>query len=95
MAAYFVVHVTGITDADKLAEYRDAAGPVTAAHGGKIIAANAPGVLEGESSTERVIIVEFPDMAALQAWYASEDYKPLAQLRMGATDGFAFAVDGA
>ncbi|MBV9219718.1 MAG: DUF1330 domain-containing protein, partial [Methylobacteriaceae bacterium] len=35
---------------------------------------------------DRVIIFEFPDMAALNTWYGSPEYQPLIALRQGAVD---------
>jgi uncharacterized protein (DUF1330 family) len=36
-------------------------------------------------ATERVVIIEFSDMAALNAWYNSPEYQPLIALRQGST----------
>jgi len=42
-----------------------------------------------------VVIIEFPDMAALNAWYSSPDYQPLIALRRGAARDMLIALDGA
>jgi len=34
---------------------------------------------------ERVVIIEFPDMANLNAWYNSAEYQPLFELRKQST----------
>jgi len=35
---------------------------------------------------DRVVIIEFPDMSALNAWYNSAEYQPLIALRQSAVD---------
>jgi uncharacterized protein (DUF1330 family) len=36
-------------------------------------------------SRERVVIIEFPDMDALNAWYTAPEYQPLIKLRKECT----------
>jgi len=36
---------------------------------------------KGQWQPDRVVIIEFPDMAALNAWYNSPEYQPLIELR--------------
>ncbi|TBC25579.1 DUF1330 domain-containing protein (plasmid) [Rhizobium ruizarguesonis] len=43
--------------------------------GGKTI------TLEGDWRPNRLVIVEFPDMESLMAWYNSPEYAPLLELR--------------
>ncbi len=38
--------------------------------------------------------VEFPDMDAVERWHNSDDYKPLLEMRLGATRGNLIAVKG-
>jgi uncharacterized protein (DUF1330 family) len=35
---------------------------------------------------DRVAIIEFPDMASLNAWYTSPEYQPLMAIRRSAVD---------
>jgi uncharacterized protein (DUF1330 family) len=39
----------------------------------------------GHWNPERVVIIEFPDMDALNAWYTSPEYQPLIALRTRST----------
>jgi uncharacterized protein (DUF1330 family) len=94
MSAYFVASVTAVTDPDKLKEYGANVPPVTQKYGGKVIAAAPPELVEGQSKSIRLIVVEFPDMDAAKGWYNSDEYKPLAALRISATEGVAFLVEG-
>lgn len=49
---------------------------------------------EGTWAPRRLVVLEFPDMAALEAWYGSADYKPLLDLRIAATSSQLVAVEG-
>jgi uncharacterized protein (DUF1330 family) len=39
----------------------------------------------GRWKPERMVIIEFPDMKSLEAWYQSAEYKPLIALRKRCT----------
>ncbi|HSB24786.1 MAG TPA: DUF1330 domain-containing protein [Burkholderiaceae bacterium] len=43
------------------------------------------GPSSGHWKPERVVIIEFPDMQALNAWYTSPEYQPLIALRKQCT----------
>ena len=42
-----------------------------------------------------MVVIEFPDMASLMAWYDSEDYVPARAMRQAASNGKVIAVEGA
>jgi uncharacterized protein (DUF1330 family) len=44
---------------------------------------------------ERVVIIEFPNMAAPNAWYSSPDYQPLIALRQAASTDLLITLEGA
>ena len=98
MPAYLIAEHT-ITDADKFEEYRTKVGPQIAKHGGRYV--TKPGshvVLEKDNAVwqpQRVVIVEFPDMAALKAWYTSPEYQPLIALRQGSAKDMLITLEGA
>ena len=99
MAAYLIVEHT-ITDPARFEEYRVKVGPLIAKHGGRYITkGGSHRLLEVDRRPpDRVVIIEFPDMAALDAWYASPEYQPLIALRQSAVDmdrETLFALDGA
>ncbi len=54
----------------------------------------APTVLEGEWPWTRTVLIEFPDHAALEAWYSSPDYQALAQHRFRAAGANIVVVKG-
>jgi uncharacterized protein (DUF1330 family) len=94
MAAY--LHATlEITDAALYEQYRAAVPALIERYGGRyLVRGGAVQVLEGEGAASRQVILEFPDMAALQAWYGSADYAPLIALRQRASRGTLVAIEG-
>ena len=55
--------------------YRRLAAESIERFGGKYIVRGADqDVVEGQGSSRKIVIVEFPDMATLKEWYASDDY---------------------
>jgi len=98
MPAYLIAEHT-ITDAEKFEEYRVKVGPLIARHGGRYITRGGSHVvLESHNAVwqpGRVVIVEFPDMAALNAWYTSPDYQPLIALRQASAKDMLITLEGA
>lgn len=98
MTAYLIAEHT-ITDPARFEEYRVKVGPMIARHGGRYITkAGSHAVLEGDNAVwqpERVVIVAFPDMAALNAWYSSPEYAALIPLRQAAAKDMLITLDGA
>ena len=86
-----------ITDAAKFEEYRSKVAPMIARFGGRYLTkGGSHKILEkGCWQPERVVIIEFPDMAALNAWYESPEYQPLIALRQGAALDMLITLDGA
>jgi uncharacterized protein (DUF1330 family) len=96
MPAYIIAEHT-ITGPARFEEYRIKVGPIIARYGGRYI--TKPGshkILEKAVwNPERVVIIEFPDMAALNAWYQAPEYQPLIKLRQGATIDMLITLEGA
>jgi len=87
MSVYYIAeHI--ITDAVKFEEYRLKVAPMIASFGGRYLTrAGSHKFPENPHwKPERVVIIEFPDMARLDAWYTSAEYQPLMALRKEATD---------
>jgi uncharacterized protein (DUF1330 family) len=86
MPAYLIVEHK-ITDAEKFDRYRTAVGPMIAKHGGRYLTkgGNHRFPEGGHWLPERVVIIEFPSMDALNAWYTSPEYQPLIALRKSCT----------
>ncbi len=98
MAAY-IIAAHKITDAAKFEEYRTKVAPTIAKYGGRYLTkAGSHVVLEKERAVwqpERVVIIDFPNMAALNAWYRSPEYQPLIALRQAAAIDVLVTLEGA
>jgi uncharacterized protein (DUF1330 family) len=97
MPAYLIAeHI--ITNQPKFEEYRTKAAPMIAKHGGRYLTkGGSHKLLEGGHWTpERVVIIEFPDMRSLNAWYTSPEYQPLIALRKECTSDLdmLFTLEG-
>lgn len=94
MAAYVVARVK-VTDPEKFKGYQALTPGAIAAHGGKFIARGGDvTTLEGEPETNRVVLIEFADMAAAKRFWDSPEYDEARQKRIGAAEFQAFIVDG-
>jgi uncharacterized protein (DUF1330 family) len=85
MPAYLIVEHT-ITDPARFEECRIKVGPMIAKHGGRYLTRGGSHKLleTTRKPPDRVVIIEFPDVAALNAWYGSSEYQPLIALRQSA-----------
>ena len=86
MSAYLIGTET-ILDPEKYKTYQVAAGPLLQRFGGRVIASSKKErieVLEGKFDGQQLLVVEFPDIEALKAFYYSKEYSDAKQLREGA-----------
>jgi uncharacterized protein (DUF1330 family) len=94
MPAYLVANVE-ITDPAGYEDYKKGVPATIAAYGGRYLTrAGATEVLEGDWAPRRMVILEFPDMARLKAWYASPEYRPLLEVRKRTAKSSLVAVEG-
>jgi uncharacterized protein (DUF1330 family) len=82
--AYVIVEMS-VVDADRYEPYKSLAEASVAAYGGsyKVRGGRIESV-EGEKPTDRVVVLEFPDMAAARTWYDSPEYQTALPLRLAA-----------
>lgn len=94
MAAYVVSRVK-ILDAEAMQRYVQEAPPTVALFGGRYLV-RGPSVeaLEGEWEHDRMVVVEFPDKASALAWYQSDVYRPLRELRQASAETIILLADG-
>jgi uncharacterized protein (DUF1330 family) len=59
-----------------------------------LVRGGAPELLEGEGEPRRQVLLEFPTMAQLRAFYDGPDYAPLKALRQRASLGRLVAIEG-
>jgi uncharacterized protein (DUF1330 family) len=91
MSAYLIAGIDW-TDAAVANEYRERLGPSLEKYGGKTLVAGKPDLLEGKLYAQRMVVIEFPSMDALQKWYHSDEYAPLIELRQRGSKGDLLAV---
>jgi uncharacterized protein (DUF1330 family) len=94
MAAYVIASIE-VTDPAAYEDYRKGVAATITQHGGRFLARGG-GVLhlEGSFMPKRVVILEFPSMAAAKAWYGSPEYAPLLAMRKRASTGDLFMTEG-
>lgn len=86
MSAFFIATVT-IKNGAKFADYASKFGATAAAHGGKPLLRGKVGkALAGSASHDLAAVIQFPDMAALDAWHGSDAYQAIIPLRNQAAD---------
>ena len=94
MPAYLFANVE-VTDVAGYEQYRQRLSATIEAHGGRyLVRGGATEVLEGGWTPKRMVILEFPDMAQLRAWYHSPEYRPLLELRQRTAKSTLVAVEG-
>ncbi len=94
MTAYLIADVE-VLDSVAYEEYRQKVPATIAAYGGRyIVRGGASEVLEGGWAPKRCVLLEFPSMAQLKAWWDSPEYLPLRAIRQRATRSNLVAVEG-
>lgn len=92
MTAYIISRVS-ISDSDAMTGYMADAPESVYAYGGKYLVRTGDiEVLEGEAPYERVVVVEFPNKEKALAWYNSEDYRELRDVRWRSADAHIICV---
>ncbi|HEY5622463.1 MAG TPA: DUF1330 domain-containing protein [Gammaproteobacteria bacterium] len=94
MSAYLIADIS-IHDADRYKEYVANVPVLIEKHGGSyLVRGGDPEALEGDWIPSRVIILEFPNKQALEAFYNDPEYAPYRQLRQAVTESRLVAVEG-
>ena len=94
MAAYVYGDIE-VTDPEGYAAYRAGVPASIERFGGRfLVRGGEPTVLEGARTPRRQVLLEFPDMAALRAWYDSPEYVRLREMRQRCSTGDLIAIEG-
>lgn len=95
MAAYLIADIANIHDTAAYDEYRKHTPGVIQQYGGKfVVRGGRTDSLEGGWNPGRVVVVEFPDLAAARRFYDSPEYQKILPLRLRASNGRAILVEG-
>ena len=91
--ACLIGHIT-VKDEALWAEYRSKVPATLAPWGGELLLRGKRfAVLSGEHSYTDVVVIRFPDQAALDGWHASAAYQALIPLRQQAADVILLAYE--
>jgi uncharacterized protein (DUF1330 family) len=94
VAAYAMVEVD-VTDPEIYAQYREQVPAVIAAYGGKyLIRGGATETVEGDWQPKRLVLLEFPTMERLRAFYDAPEYAPLKDLRLRSSRSTVVICEG-
>ena len=95
MAKAYLVAQIDVTDPERYPEYVQQVSATTAPFGGRyLVRAGQVVPLEGKPPRSRIVVIEFPSMEQARAWYDSDAYAPVKPLRLAASEGDAFLVEG-
>ncbi len=95
MPVYFLVNIREVRDPDRMAEYRSRVLATVEANGGRYLVLGGPAeAVEGSWEIGTPVLLEFPSRDAFDAWYGSDDYIPLRDMRLEATEGAALVLEG-
>ncbi len=96
MAAYMILDIE-VTDPVGFAQYKQVAPPALALYGGKYLARGGrTETLEGDWVPNRLVILEFPDVARAKQWLESPEYREARALRrQSATTNIVLIEGGA
>ena len=95
MPAYLIADEI-ITDQQTFDEYKRLVLPTITEHGGRFVARGAdPVIIEaGKDWTPgRMVIIEFPSVEAIRAWYNSPEYAPIRAVRQRSATSTLIALD--
>ena len=93
MPAYWIAHVT-VTDPDAYKGYQALAPAAFAAHGARFLARGGEADTPEGAGFDRHVVIEFPDLAAARACYASAAYQAAKSRRDGACEAMVVIVQG-
>lgn len=94
MSTYIVSRVK-ILNTEAMRRYMNEAPATVAAFGGRyLVRGNDVQALEGGWEHERMVVVEFSDKASALAWYHSDTYRPLRELRQSSAETVILIAEG-
>ena len=94
MAAYVIFDVD-IRDANQYQEYMKQVKPAIEKAGGRYLArGGAHRVYEGDWTPRRIVLVEFPSVAAIESFYDGPVYQGLKAIRDECSSARIVSVDG-
>lgn len=94
MPAY-VINDMVVTDPLLFEDYKKLSPPTVTQYGGRFLARGGRiALVEGAHEPQRLVVIEFPDMAQAQAWLQSPEYASARALRQRASVSNIVIVEG-
>jgi uncharacterized protein (DUF1330 family) len=94
MPAYAIANIDVHTP-EVFERYRERVAGTIGQYGGKYIVRGGPSeVLEGGWKPRRLVVMEFPSMAALKDWYHSAEYQAIVAARHDSAHSDIVLVEG-
>ena len=94
MPAYVILDIT-VSDPDLFEEYKQLAPETISAYGGKYLARGGKSeALEGDWTTNRIVILEFDSINTAKAWMDSPEYREARAVRHQAATSNTIVVEG-
>ena len=94
MPGYLIANIK-VTDPEGFDRYRAAVPAVIAQYGGRyLVRGGSLEKVENAEAFNRLVVLEFPNLAAARAFYDSPEYAPLLRLRLESTESHAVLVEG-
>jgi uncharacterized protein (DUF1330 family) len=94
MTAYVIANIR-VSDPDGMKHYSQLATPIVARFGGRYLArGGAVTTLEGTPGYQRTVILEFPNVEAIHAWWNSPEYQHAKSLRQAAAQTEMISIEG-
>ena len=86
MPAY-VISMMSVHDADTYRQYTDRTPPIVKKYGGKFLTRGEDFTcVEGKEYDGRLVILEFPSKADVEAWFADSDYQEAMKFRHASSE---------
>ncbi len=94
MAGYMIGNIS-ITNPEAFAEYGKRVPDTVAQYGGTyLVRGGTPEKMEGEYDPVRIVVLQFESVERAKAWYNSTEYAPLKEMRLKASTGDLYFVEG-
>jgi uncharacterized protein (DUF1330 family) len=93
-SAYLVVNIE-VTDPVRYQDYIRQVKPIVEAYGGRyLVRGGHREVLEGNWKLERVVVIEFSDMARARLWWNSPEYASVKKIRQESAKTDMVIIEG-
>lgn len=93
MAAYLIARIE-VTDPARYVDYASQTVDVASKYGGKFLVKGGRMTRPESDGPERCAVIEFPDRAAAEAFYASPEYAAILPIALEASRRDVVIVDG-